>query len=134
MRRPRLTASNFGAICKHCPTTPVANAVKNLLYKAISPNVASLCWGQENEDCARKSYTEEMARRGTPVSTKWSGLVISTSNGWLACSPDGWVEDEHSSEEEGMVEYKCPYASRDVLLLRQLPETKTSSAIWKMVD
>ena len=114
LRRPRLTASNFRAICKRRPTTPVANAVKTLLYKSISPNVASLRWGRDNEDCARKAYTEEMARRGTPVSTKRSGLVISTNNGCLACSPDGWVEDENSLEKEGVVEYKCPYASRDI--------------------
>ena len=45
---------------------------------------------------------------------KRSGLVISTSNGCLACSPDGWVEQGNSSEKEGVVEYRCPYASRDV--------------------
>jgi hypothetical protein len=113
LRRPRLTSSNFGTICKRRKTTPVANAVKNFLYKTISSNVSSLRWGRENEDNARKSYIEEMARRGTPVSTTRSGLVISTSYGCLACSPDGWVEDTNSSSN-GIVEYKCPYASRDI--------------------
>lgn len=111
LRRPRLTSSNFGTICKRRKTTPVANTVKNLLYKTISSNVSSLRWGRENEDSARKSYVEEMARIGTPVCTKRSGLVISASNGCLASSPDDWVEDSTSS---GIAEYKCPYASRDL--------------------
>lgn len=114
LRRHRLTSSNFGVICKRRKSTPVANAVKNFLYKSISSKVSSLRWGRENEDNARKSYLEEMASRGTPVSTKRSGLVISTSYGCLACSPDGWVEDSSSPDVHGVVEYKCPYASRDV--------------------
>lgn len=114
LRRPRLTSSNFGAICKRRKTTPVANAVKNFLYKTISSNVSSLRWGRENEENARKSYIEEMAKRGTPVNTKRSGLVISTSNPCLASSPDGWVEDNSTSQKDGIVEFKCPYASRDV--------------------
>lgn len=55
-----------------------------------------------------------MARRGTPVTTKVSGLIISMSNSCLACSPDGWVEDNNSPDIHGVVEYKCPYASRDI--------------------
>ena len=70
--------------------------------------------GRENEENARKSYIEEMAKRGTPVNTKRSGLVISTSNPCLASSPDGWVEDNSTSQKDGIVEFKCPYASRDV--------------------
>ena len=73
-----------------------------------------LRWGRENEDNARKSYLEEMAGRDTPVITERSGLVISTGNGCLACSPDGWVEDTNSPDQHGVVEYKCPYASRDI--------------------
>lgn len=114
LRRPRLTSSNFGIICKRRKSTPVANTVKNLLYKSISSKVRSLCWGRDNEDNARKAYLEEMASRGTPVCCKRSGLVISLSNGCLACSPDGWVEDSNAMDSEGVVEFKCPYASRDV--------------------
>ena len=111
LRRPRLTLSNFGAVCRCRKSTPVANMVKSLLYNSISSNVRSLHWGRENEANARQSYIEEMARRGTPVATKSSGLVISTSNSCLACSPDGMVEDKGST---GTVEFKCPYSARDI--------------------
>ena len=114
LRKPRLTGSNFGLICKRRSSTPVANAVKNLLYRSVSTKVASLRWGRENEDNARKAYQEEMARRGTPVSTTRSGLVISQTNGCLACSPDDWVEDGNVEDTHGILEYKCPYASRDI--------------------
>ncbi len=61
-----------------------------------------------------------MTRRGTPASTtKRSGLAISVSNGCLACSPDGWVEDSNSPEEDSVVEYKCPYASHYVTPIEQ---------------
>ena len=48
------------------------------------------------------------------MTTKVSGLIISMSNSCLACSPDGWVEDNNSPDIHGVVEYKCPYASRDI--------------------
>ena len=76
--------------------------------------MASLRWGRENEDNARKAYQEEMARRGTPISTTRSGLVICQTNGCLACSPDDWVEDGNVEDTHGILEYKCPYASRDI--------------------
>ena len=114
LRRPRLTASNFGTICKRRTSTPVTNAVKCLLYKSISSAVSSLRWGCENEDSARKAYLQEMASRGNQVHTKRSGLVISMTHGCLACSPDDWVEDYSSADPNGVVEYKCPYASREL--------------------
>lgn len=115
MRRTRLTASNFGTVCKRRQTTPVANLVKNLLYTNES-KTASLRWGIENESVARQEYVKEMAHRGKPVITKPSGLVIYQEHNYLACSPDGWVEDIGIIGENyyGIVEFKCPYNTRDM--------------------
>ena len=54
--RCRLTASNFGKICKCRPTTPVASVVKTLLYQSSSLSAPSIRWGRENEENAHKAY------------------------------------------------------------------------------
>ena len=46
LRRCRLTASNFGIICKCRPTTPVASLVKSFLYKSSSVSAPSIHWGR----------------------------------------------------------------------------------------
>ena len=108
-RLSRLTSSNFGVVCKRRHTTPVANLVKNLLYCRPSNKAASICWGRENEDNARKAYAEEISKRGTSVAITKSGLIISSSRQYLACSPDDLVKDESSDNMLGTAEYKCPY-------------------------
>ena len=41
-----------------------------------------------------------------------SGLWIDTSKGWLACSPDGVIEEDGALV--GVLEIKCPYSARDM--------------------
>lgn len=114
LRRSRITSSNFGVVCKRRPSTPVANLVKNLLYRSAAINSSSLRWDRENEDNARKAYAEEMLKRCTPVVIKKTGLVISSEKPHLACSPDDFVEDENVADCYGTAEYKCPYSAREM--------------------
>ena len=74
LSRSRITSSNFGVVCKRRASTPVANLVKNLLYRSSS---TSSPWGRENEDYARRSYIQEMQNRGITVIVERVWLVIS---------------------------------------------------------
>lgn len=115
LRRCRLTASNFGTVCKRRPTTPVAALVKNLVYKSSSLSAPSLRWGRENEACARKAYKQYMQNTNHPnLCTIRAGFVIHPDRGWLGCSPDDWVVDPDSEDSDGVAEYKCPYGARDM--------------------
>lgn len=44
------------------------------------------------------------------------GLVISHSHPWLAATPDGWVYDPTATPYHGLVEFKNPYAYRNLSL------------------
>ena len=113
LRRCRLTASNFGTVCKRRSTTPVGTLVKNLVYKSPSLSAPSLRWGRENEDCARRAYRQHMQQTNHPnLRTIRAGFVIHPSKGWLGCSPDDWVVDPDASNCNGIAEYKCPYSAR----------------------
>lgn len=115
LRRCRITASNFGTVCKRRHTTPVAALVKNLVYKSLSTSVPSLRWGKENEDNARKGYAKYMQENNHPnLRTIRAGFVIHEHKGWLGCSPDDWVVDPDSEDPNGVAEYKCPYSAREM--------------------
>ena len=78
LRRSRITSSNFGVVCKRQASTPVANLVKNLLYRSSSTSSPSLRWGRENEDYARRSYIQEMQNRGILSLLKELGWLLAT--------------------------------------------------------
>ena len=115
LRSCRLTASNFGVVCKRRPTSPVACLVKTIVYKSYSISSPSLRWGKENEASARKEYNRHMQQRNHPnLRTIRSGFVICPQQGWLGCSPDDWVVDPDYQDPNGIAEYKCPYSIRGI--------------------
>ncbi|CAI6354556.1 unnamed protein product [Macrosiphum euphorbiae] len=95
-RRIRLTASNFGTICKLRPATSRANTIKSMLYKTFCGNEHTR-YGIECEPFAKTEF-----QKLTGLKIQESGLFIYEQLPFLAASPDGLLDDN------GIVEIKCP--------------------------
>ncbi|XP_060858281.1 uncharacterized protein LOC132935681 [Metopolophium dirhodum] len=101
-RSIRLTASNFGKVCKLRLTTSRKNTVKSILYNTFSGNL-STNYGIENEPIARISFEKVINLKIKPA-----GLFVDKTYHFLAASPDGLIEDD------GIIEIKCPYTIKDL--------------------
>lgn len=80
-RKIRLTASNFGEICKMRAYTSCKNKVHGLLYK-IPIQTKEMTYGHETEGFARKQF-EKMYE----VDVQLCGLMIDPDIPYLAASP-----------------------------------------------
>ena len=131
MRRARLTASKFGTVVKRRKN--FEGLVESILYKPPPNSVAALEWGRSHEDIAKQLYiTAKTQQFGELYQVTRSGIHISIEHPWLAASPDGHVVDPSESIERryGILEIKCPYSARRVLLAM----IKTGFvALWLMV-
>lgn len=116
-RKKRLTASNFGRICKLRKTTSTAKIVADLLYATFKGNSATN-FGLESEDAAialfEKQYLKQVQR---------SGLIIDKSYPYLACSPDGLVDNN------AIIEIKSSEKSGDLTPLQAVKERKIDYCI-----
>lgn len=100
-RRKRLTASNFGRICKLQEKTPRGATVSQMISSSFKGNIHTE-YGITREPLAVQAIEEQMS-----ITIKKSGLLIDKEFPFLAASPDGLIEDD------GMVEIKCPSSARD---------------------
>ncbi|XP_018335510.1 uncharacterized protein LOC108744304 isoform X1 [Agrilus planipennis] len=101
-RRKRITASNFGRICKLQSTTNTKKTIESLLYNKFNGNEATK-YGKMHEKDAIEVF--EMT---TNLKVKKSGLFIDKDYPFLGASPDGLINDDC------LIEIKCPINSRDV--------------------
>lgn len=105
MRHVRLTASNFGKICKLRPTTDRVKTVRGLLYSDFKGNEA-VRWGCDHEDVALRCFEDV-----TGFTVKKCGLFIDESKPFVAASPDGVLESQ-----DALVEVKCPFTAKDMMV------------------
>lgn len=104
-RSKRLTASMFGTLCKSRSNTLGKKVIRITKPELNSiSNLESVKHGNESEEKARQLY--KMTHPNFNV--KNSGLIIHKKYQFLACSPDGLVNDD------GIVEIKCPYSIKDL--------------------
>ena len=124
-REKHITASRVGTIAKMRKTTKRSKKVEALLYSTFRGNEATR-YGQEMEEQTRKDYELHQQQNGHEgLKTQPVGLVISLENPWLAASPDNRVDDPSETPTTGLAEYKNPFATRDMTLLK--PAKKTHS-------
>lgn len=100
-RKKRITASNFGLICKACQRKTLYSITYDLHYTSV-PKGPAIQYGINNEQAALTEYTKV-----TKNKVFASGLRIHPQYPYLGCSPDGLIGSE------GIVEVKCPYSIRD---------------------
>lgn len=101
LRLFRLTASNFGKVCKR-KNIPCDPLVKSLLYGEFqgSPDTD---WGKLHESTAIAEFCKKYNVKVNPA-----GLFIDLDLHFLGASPDGVVVDG-----QGLLEVKCPSAFRN---------------------
>ena len=71
-------------------------------------------YGQKHEVVALQAYVQRKQQVSTGYSCANSGLVVCTTEPWLAASPDAFADDPVHGK--GIVEVKCPYSCRDMPL------------------
>lgn len=117
-RYSRITASVAHSIARLRPTTD-NTATLNAVFGRSHFSTEDTIYGKEHEIDAIREY--EKIRSLPTGFVKSAGLVVSSENGELASSPDGFVG------EDGLLEVKCPSKWRDAdpnLWPRLLPPKK----------
>ena len=103
-RRGRVTASSAGAILGYSPHATRADVMRRMVRayhqapQEFTGNIATQ-WGDFHEATARAEYEMQTGRE-----VRACGFFM--FSGWLGASPDGLVNND------GMVEFKCPFSLR----------------------
>lgn len=102
IRMNRLTASKFGEICRNKNRKFLKNKVSNILYSTTFYSKPTI-YGLENEKNAIEQFSKE-----NNVEVARCGVFIYQKYPCLAATPDGLIGND------GIIEVKCPYNSKDV--------------------
>ena len=117
-RSNRLTASNFGRVMKR--KAAVSEAFLTSIFKPKRFVSKATTYGSTTESLARRQYMST-----TGAHTHDCGLVINPRLPYLGASPDAKVCDDGQC---GIVEIKCPYSARCMLLKDVAADPKLCSA------
>ena len=129
VRRYRISASHFGAICRRLPTTPPKSLVLQILHPKKFTSAAT-DWGIRHEDIALKQYCDLQHQSGHHgLYCCKSGFVISKDHPFLGASPDAVVHDPTCKNQFGLAEVKCPYSCQHLLPIDAAESTNFCSTV-----
>ena len=100
-RQFRITASNFGTICKATEKRDMRKLAHALLHPKDLDNIPAIRYGREKEAVAVTAMERDYGVKVNPV-----GLCVNPQWPFLGASPDGVIGDDC------LLEVKCPYAAR----------------------
>jgi len=113
MRNGRLTSSRFNEILKRRPTTDPRRLIRDIMgyngpLKKVPPQIR---WGRENEERARRCYTEYRRQCGEDMIVEASGLHLLPEKSFIGAFSDGKVLCRNADTcSRGCLEIKCPYS------------------------
>ncbi|KAL4083865.1 hypothetical protein QTP88_029181 [Uroleucon formosanum] len=103
-RLSRLTASNFGKICKMRKTTIRKNTIISILYQSYYfHGTTATSYGIQFESIAKTEFETMYNLKVLPA-----GLFVDFNLPFLAASPDGLIGND------AIIEIKCPYSAKDL--------------------
>lgn len=109
-REGRITASQFGNVCRRKQSTP-PEGLLNVLMRYNKPYEGpSVRWGQSHENAAKRQYISSESPKHNNLKCQESGLFVSTDHPNLGASPDGLISCECCGD--GVLEIKCPFTWR----------------------
>ena len=79
-------------------TTKKSKKVEDLLYSTFRGNAATRYGSAKETETIEQYITYQKMSGHFELSVCKCGLVVSTSNPWLAASPDGFVEDPSNTK------------------------------------
>lgn len=112
LRTGRVTASVFKLVCRTSLLSPSISLIKKICYPEMFKLVAaSMKYGIDYEDTARKYYDGYMAEKHGDFKVEECGLYIKSKFPHLGASPDGIITCDCCGV--GVVEIKCPFSARN---------------------
>jgi hypothetical protein len=112
-RKSRITASKCYRIAVMKSTTSPTKAIRECLYKHVKPTKYML-EGIAKEPEIMELYRDKQIELGHDgLTITKSGLVISSSDGFLGASPDGIVNDPSVENPKGLLEMKYIQTDKD---------------------
>lgn len=112
-RKGRLTASQFGDICKTSLKSPSQSLIQSILERKSTPKIPAVKWGIDHESEAREAYVKKMQESHQDFKVEMAGLYVNPLSPHLGASCDGLVSCLCcTSSGLGVLEIKCPFSVR----------------------